>query len=232
MGLRIEEFVKLRQKDEDDENRLTPLQSLSFVKTCIQKRNGEEGLMTQYWVLKTTGNVPKRGGSGGIVYGVHAEWTHFKKEGVIAIGWRISQNLRFRVRALSDIDKRALAEDLKETTFRALYDTDERAERSAKRNATTVLKFINEMNCGDKVLLSRGYTPNQKKDVCIYGYAQIKGPAWYDEKSNWWKIKREADISPIEKNVSKEGIAKILKKGSLRQTIHTIDKDSFEQVLD
>ena len=199
----------------------------------MQKRNGEEGLMTQYWVLKTTGNDPKGGESGGIAYGVREKWNKFKEEGVIAIGWEISPNLRPPGRLLSDIDKKDLAEDLKERfKTKNLYPTDEQAEGSAKRDATTVLKFINEMNCGDKVLLSKGYPPNQKKDVYIYGYAQIKGPAWYDEKSNWWNIKREADISPIEKYVSKERIANILKKKSLRQTIHTIKEDSFEQVLD
>ena len=108
-------------------------------------------------------------------------------------------------------------------------------KRAHKRNARTICKFIKGMNCGDRVLLSRGYAPNTRnnRDVRIYGHARIEGSFWYDETSKWqMMMKRKAKIIPIEKTISKGDLVRILNKGSLMQTIHEIDEDSFDQVLD
>ena len=45
-----------------------------------------------YWVLKTVRNAVERDGR--IIYGANEDmWHHFKKEGVIALGWEISHDL-------------------------------------------------------------------------------------------------------------------------------------------
>ena len=187
--------------------------------------------MIRYWVLKTVGNAVGRDEE--IIYGASEEdmWHHFKREDAIALGWKMSHGLAKRINNMDEeACKEALADDIEKTYFHKT----KQSEQAHKTNASTICKFIKRMNCGDRVLLSRGYAANTKNDknVLIYGHARIKGSFWYDETSTWWKMKRKAEIFPIEKTISKGDLARILNKGSLMRTIHEIDEDSFNQVID
>ena len=186
--------------------------------------------MIHYWVLKTVGNAVGRDGR--IIYGASEDmWPHFKGEGVIALGWKMSHDMAKRI---NDMDEKACKEALADDLSRAYLGETAQSPQAHKKNAGTICKFIKGMDCDDRVLLSRGYAANtgNNRDVRIYGHARIKGSFWYDETSKWWKIKRKAEIFPIEKAISKGDLARILNKGSLMQTIHEIDEDSFDQVLD
>lgn len=180
--------------------------------------------MRKYWALKTREDIDPEHGD------YHPCWENFKSEGVIAIGWKLSPEFHKSRSILEDVAFDDLVKDLKSTSY---HERTPRADRQAKIAANTILKFTNEVSVGDRVLLCQGYAANQRKDVYIYGFAQVDGPTKYDEDSDWWSFKRKAKIGfIIEAEVTKGFLAEILKKGSLRQTLHKIDIDEsgFDQL--
>lgn len=172
--------------------------------------------MKRYWVLKTREDIDRAKN----IFREH--WTEFKDEHVIAIGWDITTKPP-EMTTQADI----------ENELRITFYTDRtvKAARQAKIAARTVWKFISEMSIGDEVLLCRGYTKNQKKGVRIYGFARVEGQCQRDQYSDWWKLKRCADIWPVDRDVSRERLAEILQKGTLLSTLHEVKKGSdFEQL--
>ena len=87
------------------------------------------------------------------------------------------------------------------------------------------------MSEGDEVFLCQGYAGNQEKDVHVYGFAKVKGPAYYDEHSMWWYIKRQADVWEVQhRQVPVVSLRNTLNKGSLTHAIHEISEISFHEV--
>ena len=180
--------------------------------------------MIKYWVLKTRddGDIAPQTGE------PRDYWTNFLREHVIAIGWTLSRRLRQQRPNLVDITFQDLVSDLLVTSYTA-GPVIERTNR-AKKAARTIMDFIRKMNRGDKILLCRGYAPNQGKPVHVYGCAEVESPAWPDDNSSWWLLKRQANIRSRECDVPKLQLAQILAKGSLRQTLHEIEGSSFQEV--
>jgi len=180
--------------------------------------------MVRYWVLKTRddGDIDPQTGE------PRDHWTDFLREHVVAIGWPLSGRLRQQSPNLVDVTSQELVSDL----LAAFYTTGPVTERTnrAKRAARTILNFIREMNRGDRILLCRGYTTKQERHVHVYGCAEVESPAWLDDNSSWWLLKRRANIRSTECNVPKPRLAQILAKGSLCRALHEIEESSFHEI--
>ena len=157
----------------------------------------------RYWVLKT------REGRGG-----HDYWDRFCDESVIAIGWN---DISVRPHVVSE-------EDL-ESSLREKYPLDDE-----KHGARTIKKFM-DIGDGDKVLLCQGYSPNQSKNVYIYGVARVTGTFYDDGASDWWGFKHKAVIQPVKQHVPKSLLVRTLNKSSMLQTLHEVDREGFERLL-
>lgn len=157
--------------------------------------------MNGNWVIKTTE------GSGGRDY-----WDKFYSEGVIAIGWN---DIKVRPHMVS-------MEELKNSVKNA-YPHD------AGHGARTIDNFV-DISIGDRVLICRGYPPNQEKDVYIHGIATITSGFYDDADSDWWMLKHKADIRLIERNVPKALLVATLGKSSMMQTLHSVTKDGLDQL--
>ena len=160
----------------------------------------------RYWAIKTKEGI-----------GGHDYWRRFADEGVIAIGWH-------RITVRPDVVSR----ERLESSIKEKYPDD-----NEKHGAHTIKKFI-DIAVGDRVLICRGYPPNQLKDVYIYGFATVTGPFHYDEASNWcWRSKHRADICClVERYVPIDLVRKTLNKESMRQTLHEIQNEEGFQRLE
>ncbi|HEY6444295.1 MAG TPA: phospholipase D-like domain-containing protein [Candidatus Acidoferrales bacterium] len=104
-----------------------------------------------YWALKaTSGSTGK------------SHWPMFLAESVIAVGWN---DLSLDPSKVTDAQLRA--------AIRGTYRNY--SAREADVAAAQISKFVN-LKVSDIVLLCRGYTSNQKKDVHIHGVARVIGP--------------------------------------------------------
>ena len=160
------------------------------------------------WALKTT-----RGSNG------QCEWPMFVKDGVVAIGWH-------------QIDVNPATAD-RATLMAAAADAYP-AERSA--NVVRCLNDFVGFNIGDLVLICRGYTSNQIKDVRVFGYAKITGrfvcQPRNGQQDHEWRFKRTANIQLIQKNVPVAEMRYALDRKAFRGTVHrNIDVQAFANVI-
>lgn len=158
-----------------------------------------------YWILKTT--------SGGDIN--KDNWSKFNSENVIAIGWgeKISSN------------------PLTEDKAKVINEISEKyPDENASNIYTKIMKFL-LMKEGDFVILMRGYTSNQSSNVYLYGIAQITKTLGVDVDSNWWIYKHHANIVKIEAEFPVDLFKSTLQKGSLRQAIHSSDKNSMVKLI-
>jgi hypothetical protein len=82
-------------------------------------------------------------------------------------------------------------------------------------------------------LVCQGFSPNQKKDVHIYGFARITGPFRVRPKNGAeWRFMHDAVIQEINAPVPRDSLATVIQKESLMQTMHALTKDSFVQLAD
>ena len=156
----------------------------------------------RYWVLKT------REGRDGRDY-----WERFLHEGVIAIGWH-DITVRPHIVSLEHL----------ESSLRETYPGDDE-----RHGAHTIKNFI-EIAVGDRALICQGYSPNQSKDVYIYGFATVTGTFYDDAASDWWMFKHAADIRPVERHTAKNLLVRTLGKSSMLQTLHEVQREGFEQL--
>jgi len=156
----------------------------------------------RYWVIKT------REGRGGRDY-----WDRFFNEGVIAVGWE-------------DILVRPLQATLQqlETSVREAYHGENR-----QYGARVIKRFIS-IAIDDRVLICRGYAPNQIHNVYVYGFATVTGSFYDDAASDWWAFKHTVDIRPIERFVSLSIVRQSLDRQSLLQTLHEVGRVGFQQL--
>lgn len=145
-----------------------------------------------YWVLKTT--------EGGPSYTDH--WNDFRRESVIAIGFSKIQE-----------------DPAKFSSSNAFVEfATKKYSKDYRYDASTLYRFLNDLHEGEWVVITTGYSPNQKTDVHLYGFAKI-GKYYFDGESIWWSRKRKAEIVPIEKNIPIHIFKKVF-GGSLMQTLH------------
>lgn len=158
-----------------------------------------------YWVLKTT-----EGPSG------ESHWPMFLEENAIAIGWK-----ELPVDPSKVSDPQLLA---------ALKNEFGGPDRSTKAAASQIRRFIS-LKEDDIVLICRGYAPNQRKDVHIHGIARVTAP-FRDKarKRGDWRFKHDAVIQEIDLDLPKDIVASALRKDSLMQTIHDLDKVDFDRL--
>jgi HKD family nuclease len=157
-----------------------------------------------YWALKTTA-----GGTNEKCY-----WQSFQADRVIAIGWE-------------DVGVDPAAVTLKQLT-RAMLKARPNEDLKA---ASKVKKFV-ELQPEAMVLLCNGYISKQEKPVHIYGIARVIGPFYVDKASTWdWTFKHEAAIQAMDIKMSRDALAAALGKGSMRQTIHSLEKKGFDRLV-
>lgn len=161
---------------------------------------------TGYWALKTTS------GSTG-----EPHWPMFLAENVVAVGW---EALPIDPSKVSDAQLRA--------AIRETYPDD--PDMSVDIAAKSIRKFV-DLEIDDIVLICRGYTPNQKKTVHIYGIARVIGPFRAErKKKGQWRFKHDAVIQEINIDLPRDRVATALGKESLRQTIHALTRADFDRL--
>lgn len=144
------------------------------------------------WLIKTT--------EGGPAYNDH--WDEFQAEKVIAIGFLSikSDPMQF------------------ESYEQFLKHIKSKHDRHQHYVASTIYKFSHVCRDGDTAIICTGYASNQKRDVYVYGIAKI-GRYFYDKFSSWWRFKRHAEITIIERNIPISILQKFF-GGSSRHTLH------------
>jgi HKD family nuclease len=159
-----------------------------------------------YWALKTTS------GATGTQH-----WPMFLAESVIAVGWA---ELPVDPSKVSNAQLRA-----------AIKDTySNHSDMAADVAVTSIRKFV-DLQMGDIVLLCRGYSSTQKKDVHIHGLARVTGPFRAEaRKKREWRFKYDAVIQEINMDLPRDLVASALGKQSLRQTIHVLEKADFDRL--
>lgn len=161
-----------------------------------------------FWVLKT------RSGKTWTDY-----WQKFKSEEVVAIGWeRLT------------LDPSSSTRDQIERQLDKVYDDDEVG--SPSRAAGTILKFVNQWEEGDLVLLCRGFPSNAYRDVFFYGYARVEGDFFFDEKDPQRKFKRPATLQEVEIRLPKDLYVETLERQSLIGTMHKLTAEQFSNFRD
>ena len=159
-----------------------------------------------YWALKTTS------GSTG-----EQHWPMFLAESVIAIGW---ESLPLDPSKVSELQLQA-----------ALTETyPDYSRKAAQVAASNIRRFVG-LKVNDIILLCRGYTSNQTKDVHIHGVARVSGPFRAEPRGNGhWRFRYDAVIQDINIDLPIHIVKSALAKDSLRQTIHALRKADFDRI--
>ncbi len=163
-----------------------------------------------YWVLKTT-----EGSEG------PSRWPEFVREGVVSIGWNDIVEIMADEYAMGP--NKYAVEDLNAAASALEYGG------SAGHAARMLHCFSREFSLGDRVILCRGYTANQRADVHLYGLAVVDGEVVDDQSRDWWRLKRRAVFRRKDIEIPKDVFADALGKGSLLHTIHRISGDGYEE---
>jgi hypothetical protein len=159
-----------------------------------------------YWVLKTTSGP----------FG-EQHWPMFLAESVIAVGWT---ELPSDPSKVSDVKLRA-----------EIKDTLDYSDSEANIAAIQIKKFV-RLKVGAIVLLCRGYTSTQEKDVHIHGVARVTGSFRAEaRKRGDWRFKHDAVIQEIDMDLPRDAVAHALRKQSLLQTIHALKKADFDRLV-
>lgn len=173
-----------------------------------------QGQAKSYWVLKTTeGSYGK------------TRWQDFVRERVVSIGWVDI------VEIVSDEDGIQPTEYTLET-LRAAADKWAKGltyRVRAGHAARMLHKFSREFSIGDRIILCKGYSAKQTADVRLYGRAVVDGEVVYHAASDWWRLKRRAVFRCEDRRIPKDVFVSALGKGSLRYTIHRIEKEEYEE---
>ena len=157
----------------------------------------------KYWVLKTTTGFTN-----------FDYWKEFLKDGVISIGWpkvKIDPNLLPNKQEL----QKSINREYKET--------------KDKRAANKILKFCRDININDIVILCKGYSPNSKKDVFLYGIAKVRDNLIWDGDSEWWKLKKKVEIQPIQEHIPIDIVRKSFNKDSMMEAIHNTKEVNYQK---
>lgn len=179
----------------------------------LTKRETQSTPPANYWALKTSPGS-----------GTASMWPNFLAEDVIAIGW-----------GDLPIDPRTATLNELAEAIQTAYD-DRKREGSAEQGARMVSHF-KDMQDGDLVIVCRGYPPpraddvGEPPDVHLYGFARVEGGFDWDLESTWFQNKRAAALQNVDQPVLRSVFTDGLGLGSLRQTIHKLDRSQFESFV-
>lgn len=166
----------------------------------VQRPSLAETKDADYWALKPGEN------------GDH--WGMFLDDRVILVGW-----------ANLDVDPSKISDSQLRTALRKAYPQN--TNQQVNMDAANLRKFVS-LKTDDIVLICSGYDSNQRKDVHVYGFARVVSPFRIKtRRKGEWKFKHDAVIQVIEEDVPRDVIASALKKESMRQTIHHLEKAEF-----
>lgn len=146
-------------------------------------------------------------------------WQKFKSEEIVAIGWE-----------RLPLDPSSSTRDEIERQLRQVYSEEEVG--SPSRSAKTILRFVNQWQEGDLVLVCRGFPANASADVFFYGYARVEGDFFVDEDDTQRKFKRPATIQEVEIDLPKDLYVETLDRGSLIGTMHELTEGQFSSFRD
>jgi HKD family nuclease len=166
----------------------------------------EATIIPRYWALKTTS------GKTGDQY-----WPMFQAENVIAVGWT---KLPVDPSKVSDEQLRA-----------AIKHTEKVSDQKANVAAGQIRKF-EHLQSGDIVVICRGYSSNQAKDVHIFGVARVAGSFRAEApKNDRWRFKHDVVLQVIDRRLPRDVVASALGKQSLMRTIHALEKADFDRLV-
>ena len=160
-----------------------------------------------YWVLKTTAG--RKGSS---------RWEDFVRERVVSIGWEEVVEIVASEHAMGP--NKYDMETLNAAASTAGY---------SRHAAKTIYWFSRKFSIGDRIILCRGYSPNQSADVHLYGLAIVDGEVFDDRTGDWWRLKRRAVLRCKDRDVPKDVFVNSLGKRSLLSTIHRISEGEYEE---
>ncbi|MBZ0182791.1 MAG: phospholipase D family protein [Melioribacteraceae bacterium] len=161
-----------------------------------------------FWILKTRG--------GGL--DEFDNWSKFKEEGVVAIGWG------------EDLTIRTPSEENKEKMTKEILENIKKynKQKAAASVIYSEIKAFFSMKVGDTIIIMDGITPNQKKEVRIMGVATVTKFIGEDSKSDWWIYKHKVEIVDFkEKYFPVNEIKEALNLGSCMRTIHSIKSERY-----
>lgn len=166
-----------------------------------------------FWILKTTE------GSDG-----PSHWAEFRDESVIAVGWR----------GLTLNPAESSPDDMA-TEFEVKHGF----KHSKARHAANTLKTFASISEGDLILVTRGYPSKSRGDlpVDILGFARVKGPFLCLPRSprngsNQWRFRHPATVQEVVTQIPRAELEKLLHKGSLMKTLHSIGSGEFYGIVD
>jgi len=98
--------------------------------------------------------------------------------------------------------------------------------------SNSIINFRDNIQINDNVIVCRGYVSNQIKDVHVNGIAKVTGQFKIVNNDEWnWHMRRDVIFYPLNINVPVKKMIQIFNKGSLRQTLHNLEQQSFENFL-
>lgn len=131
-------------------------------------------------------------------------WLDFVREGVVAIGWTNVRRDPLRM-------------------------TNPQLDVVVGPAARRLIRHFQNMPNDSLALICRGYAPNQRSRVHVYGIARVTGPFYMDPRPRWnWRFKRSAVIQPIYQDVARATIARALALHGSRLTIHNLDRPPIQ----
>ena len=197
------------QKAKQDYER-APNPTFTYEDFCAYRQDQTQN----HWILKTT-----EGSTG------PSRWKEFVNERVVSIGWKEV------VKIMGD-QHRIEPSNYQLESLRNAADDWANIDRDVRNpiNATNMLfRFSREFKIGDRIILCRGYSANQRADVYLYGLAIVDGKVFDDRGCDWWRLKRRSVFWRKDAYIPKAVFVNALGRRSLRQTIHEISKEEYKE---
>ena len=96
--------------------------------------------------------------------GYRDHWDDFQSEKVVAVGWQAIKHDPAQFETLEHYQSRI----------------------KSKYAASIIYKFAHDWQEGDTAIICTGFAANQRKDVYLYGIANI-GKYYFEKSSSWWR---------------------------------------------
>lgn len=199
------DWVKAKQEYES-----APNPTFSYEDFCVYRQDQ----IQNYWILKTT-----EGSTG------RSRWKEFVTESVLSIGWLDVVEIMAEQHGIEPNEYEI--ENLRDAA--ATWANRAKDSRRAIHAANMLHHFSRKFAIGDRVILCRGYGPNQNADVTLYGLAIVNSEAFDDRNSTWWRLKRHGVFWRKDLEIPKATFVDAFGRKSLLQTIHKISESEYEE---
>lgn len=162
-----------------------------------------------YWAMKTSPGP-----------GAPSYWPRFLADDVVAIGW-----------ADIPIDPRTAPMPELAAAIQARYP--DRAKPKSAEQGARMVGYFRSMEPGHRVIICRGYTGTDRDGapIHLYGLGRVVGEFDWDHQSEWFGCQRAALLQNIDQPVPRRVFTEGLGMGSLRETIHSLDKSAWDDFL-